>query len=185
MRLTFENIRTGRRRKVFSIWGTDCLVTPYAGLSVLFFLLLGAVVAIARGDDQEIVTFLRSGVSIGLVLFASNIAHSAGHILAGAFLNSPGRAVLITATFHINFHKCESTTCTRWSHLGRAAAGPAANLLLGCVALYLHHKFGPDWLDFMAKANLIIGAWFLLPVPSFDGRIIWGELLRLRHPSQN
>ena len=182
MRITFENIHSGHHRKVFSIWGADCLVTPYAGLSVLFFLVLGILVALARGGDQEFVTILRTGVVFGLLLFASNMVHSLGHILSGAFLNTPGRTVLITATFHINYHRCEPANCTRWSHLGRAAAGPAANLLLGGVALYLHDTIGSESLDFLAKANLIIGAWLLLPIPSFDGWVFWTELLGLRHP---
>lgn len=185
--LIFEDLRTTRRRKVFAVEGVDCFVTPYAWLSGPFFLVLGTVCAFVQQRDLRAEGILLTGAVCGLLLFGSNAVHTLGHVVAGRIAGSPDGAVLITATFHVNSHRCDPAICTRWTHLGRSAGGPISHLALALVAMPVNRIAGGEWLDFLAKANLVLALWFLLPVPSLDGWVIWGELLgfRRRAPGEN
>ncbi len=169
-----------RCRTNFSLVGVNCRLTAYAWLSVPLFLLIGIVVALLQFPERPILARLLAGASYGLVLFLSNMFHSIGHILAGKIVGAPPGIVIITGTFHINYHRCDPAICSRWTHIGRSAGGPIANLLLCGLAIGLHGLMGGEWLGFAAKANLIVGVWFLIPTPSFDGWVIWGELLGFR-----
>jgi hypothetical protein len=168
------------RRTLFSVAGVDCFVTRFAWLSGPLFFFLGALIALVQRPQRSIATILSSGAIYGLVLFLSNMLHSAGHVIAGRIAGAPNGAVIITAAFHINYHRCKPGICSRWIHIGRSGGGPLANLLLGCVALALRSTSEWMWLDFAAKANLIVGMWLLLPIPSLDGWVIWGELTGFR-----
>jgi hypothetical protein len=123
---------------------------------------------------------LLHGATYGLILFLSNLAHTAGHVAAGRIAGAPGGAVIVTAAFPINFHRCGQGSCSRWTHIGRSAGGPSANLLLAAAAFALRSLHAAYWLDFAAKANLIVGLWLILPVPALDGWVIWGELTGFR-----
>jgi hypothetical protein len=46
--------------------------------------------------------------------------------------------------------------------------------------MVLHALAGGIWSDFLAKANLIVGIWLLLPLPAIDGWVIWGEFFGFR-----
>jgi hypothetical protein len=178
--LIFEDVRTCRRRRVGAVAGAECFVTSYAWLSGPFFLVIGLALALLQAFGRQGGPLLLGGAAYGSILFLSNLAHSAGHVLAGRMVGSPGGVVLMTATFHVNYHCCDREICTRWTHVGRSAGGPATNLLLGGIALGWYAITGSQWLDFAAKANIIIGIMLLLPIPSIDGWVIWGEMLGFR-----
>jgi hypothetical protein len=175
-----ENKYLVRQRKVFTIADVDCFVTPYAWLSVPLFVLLGIICAIAVQSGREIGECLKTGIVYGLLLYLSNILHSVGHVIAGKIVGSPGGAVRVTSTFHVNYHRCDPAVCTRWKHIGRSLGGPLINLLVGGVVLLLVDKTGHKWLAFLGTANLVVGGWLLLPIPRLDGWVIWGELLGFR-----
>jgi hypothetical protein len=174
------NLENISRRPLFSAAGVDCSVTRRAWLSGPFFLAFGMLLAFFQQPRMPSTVILPNGAIYGLVLFLSNMLHSAGHVIAGRVLGAPHGSVIITAAFHINYHRCEPGICSKWTHIGRSSGGPLANLLLGCVALGLSSAFEWVWLDIAAKANLIIGIWLLLPIPSLDGWVIWGELIGFR-----
>jgi len=180
--LTLDN-RHKDRRRLFTVAGVDCRITSHAWLSGPFFFLFGILIALVRQADFPLEATLTRGSIYGLLLYLSNIFHSIGHVLAGKMVGSPGGSILVTATFHVNSHVCDPSICTRWTHIGRSAGGPAATLLLGCLELILHGGPGPEWLSFLGMANVVVGVWLLLPIPRFDGWVIWGELLGFRRRS--
>ena len=180
MSMIRRNLNAIRCRKVFDIMGVGCFLTPYAWLSVPFFLLIGILVAVMQSDDRQAGAFLPLGAAYGLILFGSNLLHSIGHILAGKIVGAPNGGLIITSTFHINYHRCDPAVCSRWTHIGRSLGGPLANLTLAAIAMVLHALVGGPWSDFLAKANLIVGIWLLLPLPAIDGWVIWGELFGFR-----
>lgn len=175
-----ENRNMVRQRKAFTIANVDCLVTPFAWLSIPLFLLLGVACAVAMLSGHKIGEYLQTGIAYGLLLYLSNIFHTVGHAIAGKIVGSPGGAVRVTSTVHINYHQCDPAICTKWTHIGRSLGGPLVNLLIGCVVLLLVGRTGPKWIVFLGIANLIVGIFLLLPIPRLDGWVIWGELLGFR-----
>jgi hypothetical protein len=124
--------------------------------------------------------YLRTGLVYGLVLFVSNILHTVGHIVAGKIVGAPGAGVRATALVNINTHRCKAGVCTKWTHIGRSLGGPVVNFLIAASALSLTSQHGAAWLSFLGKANLVVGIWALLPIPTLDGWVVWGELLGFR-----
>jgi hypothetical protein len=120
------------------------------------------------------------GLGFGSLLFLMNVLHSAGHTVSACVAGSAPGTVLVTATFHVNAHRCMRGVCSPLVHIGRSLGGSIANLLTGLAALAANAAIGSRWLDFFAKASLIVGAWTALPIPGFDGWVIWGELLGFR-----
>lgn len=173
-------LKTVSYSPLFSAAGVDCSVTRHAWLCVPFFLAFGALLAFLQHPKLSTTTILLPGSIFGLVLFLSNMLHSAGHVIAGKMIGAPHGGLIITATFHINYHHCVPGICSRWTHIARSSGGPLVNLMLGGIAFGLRSAYEWTWLDFAAKANLIIGTWLLLPIPSFDGWVIWGELIGFR-----
>ena len=180
MSMIRRNLNAIRCRKVLDIMGVGCFLTPYAWLSVPFFLLIGILAALMQSEDRQAGAFLPLGAGYGLILFGSNLLHSIGHILAGKIVGAPNGGLIITSTFHVNYHRCDPAVCSRWIHIGRSLGGPLANLALAAIAMVLHAQAGGAWSDFLAKANLIVGIWLLLPLPAIDGWVIWGELVGFR-----
>ena len=154
--------------------------TPYAWLSPLPFLFVGALVALLRHSGAGGTAWLAEGARDGLLLFLSNAAHSVGHVIAGGLVGAPNGAVVVTATFHVNSHRCEKGRCSRWTHIGRSLGGPVANLVVGMAALAAYRAAGGAGLLFLAQANLIIAGFLALPIRTVDGWVIWGELLGFR-----
>ena len=175
-----RNLDAIRRRKAFDLVDVECFVTPYAWLSVPFFLLIGAAVAFMQPAERLPATRLLLGATYGSVLFVSNLFHSIGHMFAGKIAGAPDGALTVTATFHINCHRCDPAICSRWTHIGRSLGGPLANLGLAGIAAIVYVLTGGILSDFVWKANLIVGIWLLLPFPGIDGWVIWGELLGFR-----
>ncbi len=169
-----------KARKVLTLWGADVTVTPLAWVSVPFFILIGTGCAVAMSPHSDMAYYAESGVVFGLLLFFSNIIHTLGHVMAGRVVGAPNGGVRVTAMFHVNYHQCDPVVCTRWTHIGRSLGGPIANLLVGGITTALASVESWVWIGFLAKANVIVGAFLLLPIPKVDGWVIWGELLGFR-----
>jgi hypothetical protein len=178
--VAIEKTDTVRQRKAFAVANVDCYVTPFAWLSVPIFISLGIACAVAMQSGREIGEYLQTGFVYGVLLHLSNTLHTVGHVIAGKIVGSPGGAVRVTSTFHVNYHDCDPAICTKWKHIGRSLGGPLINLLLGGVVLLLVDTTGHRWFAFLGSANLIVGGWLLLPIPRLDGWVIWGELLGFR-----
>ncbi len=172
-----RNLNAIRCRKAFDIAGVGCFLTPYAWLSVPFFLLIGTTIALMQSTDRQPGARLLFGAAYGLILFVSNMLHSVGHMFSGKIIGAPNGSLIVTSMFHINYHRCDPAICTKWTHIGRSIGGPLANLVLAGIGTVLHAVVGETWSDFLTKANLIVGIWLLLPLPAIDGWVIWGELL--------
>ncbi|MDE7004104.1 MAG: site-2 protease family protein [Oscillospiraceae bacterium] len=95
--------------------------------------------------------------------------HELGHITASAALNGAVRELSLTAVgaeLRIDY----DVPLTYGQDSLVALAGPAANLLFGTLALYLH------W-ELAAAVSLTIGGFNLLPIPPLDGgRVLYGLL---------
>ena len=166
-----------KRRRVFSLAGIDFFATRLAVLSGGFFFMLGVAVTLAEQADRQIGEIARIGAVYGLILFFSNMIHSLGHLIAGKLVGASKGALVVTSTFHINYHLCDSAICTKWKHIGRSLGGPSANLLVGLIAAVMCSTTDSRWLHFMGDVNIIVGVCLLLPLPRIDGWVIWGELL--------
>lgn len=57
---------------------------------------------------------------------------------------------------------------------------PAVRLLIGVLALGLPGFRNVSWISFLGEANLIVGIWAMIPIPTLDGWVAWGELLGFR-----
>jgi hypothetical protein len=178
--LIFENLETTPRYRLFAWLGVEWQATARAWLSIPAFLLLGLAVAWAADRGAPIGEHVTDGLAYGVLLMVMILLHSAGHVVSARLVRSPAGAVLMTATFHVNTHRCERGVCSRWLHIGRSLGGPVVNLLTGALALAARGATGSRWLDFFGKASLIVGLWTLLPIPTLDGWVIWGELLGFR-----
>lgn len=134
-----------------------CHEPPRVEVSPGFLLLLG------------ILFWLDEGVGLlpwGLLACA---LHELGHITASAALNGAVRELSLTAVgaeLRIDY----DVPLTYGQDSLVALAGPAANLLFGTLALYLH------W-ELAAAVSLTIGGFNLLPIPPLDGgRVLYGLL---------
>jgi Zn-dependent protease len=181
--LVFEDIQSAPKRRIFTLIGTEIFATPLAWLSVPAFFIPGfGIGLILRPESSTEVSFLFAFAS-GFLLCLTNSIHSLGHILAGKMVRAPLDAVLITATRPVNMHKTDPFLFSRFQRIVRAAGGPALNIAAGFIALLLSQWFDSKLAFLAAYFNLAIGLWLLFPIPSLDGWVLWGELLRFRkHP---
>ena len=178
--LIFEDLASTPRHRLFAWLGVEWQATPRAWLSVPWFLAIGGAVAWAMAVQGRAGTSVIDGLAFGVLLFLMNAIHSAGHTVSARLSGSPPGTTLVTATFHVTEHRCVRGVCSPRVHVGRSLGGPIANLVTGLAALAWHAAAGGRWLDFFAKASLIVGVWTILPIPTFDGWVIWGELLGFR-----
>jgi Zn-dependent protease len=179
--LVFEDIRTTPRRRLFTFLGTEWQATPYASLSLPFWCLLGILTALVgeRGTSAE--EDLLIGLGYGVLLAVANAIHSLGHVFASKLVGAPIDAILITATRNINLHLKDQSGYSRVLHISRSLGGPLLNIAAGLISFGIAKLAGGGWLEVFALSNVVIGIFTLIPLPSLDGWVIWGELLGFRH----
>lgn len=177
--MVFENIQTTPKRRLFSLFGIEWFATPYAWLSVPGFLGAGILLAFIGGEPSGLTQKLTIGIGYGVLIYIANIVHSLGHIFIGKLINAPMDANLVTATRHINLYYGDQSGFSTWVHIARSLGGPGLNLLIGFMSLLIWRVSGGFWLSAFANLNVIIGLGALMPIPTVDGWVIWGELLRL------
>jgi Zn-dependent protease len=179
--LVFEDIHTTPRRKLFMLFGVQWMATPYAWLSLPFWCLLGTLTALVgeRGTSTE--EDLLIGLGYGVLLAVANAIHSLGHVFTSKLVGAPMDAVLITATRNINLHLRDQSGYSKGIHIGRSLGGPLLNIAAGLISFGIAKLADGGWLEVFALFNVVIGIFTLIPLPSLDGWVIWGELLGFRH----
>jgi len=178
--LVFENLDTVSRHELFRFLGTRWVATRYAWLSPVFWCALGLAVSFVGNPAATMGQRLASGVGYGLMLMAANTIHSVGHIVAGRLAREPMAVNLLTATRDVSVYVRQGSDASRGRRLARSLGGPIANLTSGALALAAGSAIAVEWLRMFGLFNVLIGLWTLLPVPSLDGAVIWGLLLRKR-----
>lgn len=180
-------------RRLLRVAGVDVLAARGAWLHPLIFLGVGLALGLVLRQGQPPAQIALAGAGYGLLTLALYFAHSAGHILSARLAGAPMDAHLISAVRQVNLYYGDQSTVARWQHFGRAAGGPAANLVIGLAALggvWMQTgtlNVGPllaeSWLAFVAVASLIVCAAAVCPIPGIDGWVMWRELLGLRRTS--
>jgi len=164
------------RRNLFHVFGVSWSATPYAWASPVSWAALGLVMALASQRDADGATVLVAGLGYGAVLYAANVLHSIGHIIAGQVVGAPVEIVLVTSTRDVIIYRQAGAAAPSRRRLGRALGGPAANLAAGCALILAGHVAEASWLATGGLINVGIAIWTLMPVPSLDGWVIWSTL---------
>src|SRR5512136_627686 len=86
------------RRHLFRVFGVSWSATRYAWVSPISWAMLGLVMAFASQRDVDGTKVLVAGFGYAAVIYAANILHSVGHIIAGRVVGSPVEIVLVTST---------------------------------------------------------------------------------------
>ena len=173
--LVAEDITT--RRSLFRAFGVSWSATRYAWISPLSWATLGLAMAFAGGSDADAATVLIGGLGYGAALYAANILHSVGHVVAGRIVGSPVEAVLMTSTRDVTIYTQPGTAAPARSRLGRALGGPTANLAVGSILILAGHWAQASWMTMTGLVNVGVAAWTFMPVPSLDGWVIWSILI--------
>jgi len=176
--LIFEDLHTTPRRKLFTLFGVEWLATPYAWLSPPFFCVLGIAAALLGHTESSLTMRMLTGAIYGLPLYACNTIHSLGHIIGGTILGAPMNALLLTATRDVTVYVGSRANVSLRIRMGRAVSGPLLNLLAGILVVMLARMLRASWLTAFGYFNLAVGIWTLCPIPTMDGWVIWGGLLR-------
>jgi len=121
-----------------------------------------------------IITTIRFGFLRGLagtaLVFASLLAHEAGHLLVAAMTGTRCSAIgLCLWGAYIR-----RTRAARWVEIAVSAAGPAVNVALA-VLLWDAPGIGP----FLAQMNAVLAVLNLIPCRGSDGQRILAELRQI------
>lgn len=164
--------------RLFVLMGIPWEATPHAWINPLIFILVGCVIAYGLEPGTSLRTMVPAGVGYGLLIYLTYILHGVGHIVGGKIVGAPMDANLITAVRHVNVYTGDQSVYPSRVHVMRALGGPFANLLTGLIALGLWAAFDAKELWLFAIASLITGVVSLLPIPTIDGWVVWGRILR-------
>jgi len=172
----FENLEASTQRKLFSILGTDFVMTSRAWLTVPLMIILGIIIALVAAPTDSIASRMMIGIVYSLLLMLSSFCHGLGHILSSRFVGSPMTTLIATATVYTTFYDDHENVSSR-VHIGRAIGGPTLNLLVGVIALAIYaFALQSHFVLFFGIVNLIFVAITMSPLPSLDGAILWREL---------
>jgi hypothetical protein len=164
------------RRPLFRLFGVTWAATRYAWLGPLFWCAMGVLIALAErrpGPD-----YLAVGVGYGLLLCASNVLHTVGHIVLGRMAKAPMAVNVLTSTRDVNVYAQPGASAPPGRRMLRALGGPLANVLGGLAALGTSGIVGSRWLAMFGYFNLAVGFWTVAPIPSLDGWVIWRTAFR-------
>jgi Zn-dependent protease len=189
--LVLEDIAHPSRR-LFTALGVEWWATRWAWAGPLFWLALGWGVAwgermgqgdaVAWGGAQT----LWAGAAYGALLWLTNLTHTLGHVVASLAVGTPMDAVVVTSTRDVTVYRGAKRTAPPGVRALRSLGGPLANVLVGVVTVGLEAgpptpggaADGTPWLLVFGVLNLCVAAWTLAPVPTLDGWIVWGWILR-------
>ncbi len=158
--------------------GVPWEATPLAWVSLVVATVLGVLVALATFPGRATAGVALTGIGYGALLHLAEAVHTLGHTMSGRAVGSAMAANVLTATVHRNEYTASSEPVPGHIHIGRALGGPLANLALGLLTAGLGVWTASHWLRFFSLANLAVGVTALLPIPTLDGAVVWGELLR-------
>jgi len=168
------------RTMLFRVFGVTWFATRYAWVSPLSWAALGLAMGFAAERNSGAADVLIAGLGYGAALYATNILHSVGHIIAGRVVGTPAGAILVTSTRDITIYTLPGAAAPPRCRLGRALGGPAANLAVGCALILAGHLAEAPWVTMTGIVNVCVAVWTLMPVPSLDGSVIWSVLFRSR-----
>jgi hypothetical protein len=176
--LILEDVHSTPKRKLFRWLGVDWLATPYAWLSIPFYISIGLVAALLGKTPRSAWNRVCTGIGYGFILIGMNVIHTIGHILSGKLAGAPMKANLVTATFHVNLYPDDPPSLPPRIHLRRALGGPLLNIMVGLLALLVNSFLQVGWISFFGLANCIVALWCLLPLPGLDGSVLMKNLFR-------
>ena len=176
--LVLEDIT--RRRRLFRVFDVTWWATRYAWMSPLCWVGLGLAMALADRRQAGAAGVMVAALWYGAVLYAANILHSLGHIIAGRVVGSPVEAILMSSTRDVAIFAQPGATAPPRRRLGRSLGGPLANLAVGCALVFGGHLAQARWAVVSGLINVGVAVWTLMPVPSLDGWVIWSILMRSR-----
>ena len=134
------------------------------------------------GTDPGAPGRLFLGLGYAVLIAASIVLHTIGHLLFGHWVGYPMQGNLLTATLPVNLydgHRYPSRI-----HVIRSLGGPAMNLLVALVAIGLNRLAGVNqFLTFLAGVNLLFVLAALMPIPTMDGGVLVRELRNWRKAS--
>ena len=171
-----ENLERSRQHEMFTLLGVDYYATPKAWLSMPISILAGIIIALIFSPNDQLMSNVTIGVGYGFLIMVSSFCHGVGHIISSRLVNAPVTSIIETATVYVTQYEDSSAQPSR-VHIGRALGGPLLNLLLGITAIAINLYALPNhFVLFFGSANLAIGVFTLLPIPTLDGAVIWHEL---------
>ncbi len=165
-----------RLRRVGRVAGTEWLVARGAWLAAIVFYVVGLVIALLTGARGGIFGVLLQAAAYGALGYAVLVLHSVGHVLTSWLVGAPVEAILITSLRHVNLFDTAPRSYPRGVQMWRALGGPLVNLLVGIGALGWYVLFSQPSLLFFGGLNVAYALLSLVPLPSFDGWAIWGDL---------
>jgi Zn-dependent protease len=169
------------RRSLFRVFGVTWSGTRYAWMSPLSWTALGLGVSLANPQDWSAFSVAVAALGYGTALYAANILHSIGHVIAGWAVGAPVESVLVTSTRDVVIYVQPGAASPVRCRLGRALGGPAANLAVGVSMMLAGHSTQTGWLLAAGLVNVCVAVWTLMPVPSLDGWVIWSILTQWKH----
>ena len=169
--LVAEDTGPASRRPLFRLFGVTWAATRYAWLGPLLWCAMGVLIALA--EQRPARDSLTVGVGYGLLLYASNVLHTVGHIVLGRLAKAPMAVNVLTSTRDVNVYAQPGASAPPRRRVLRALGGPLANILGGFAALGSSWLVGSRWLSMFGYFNVAIGFWTVAPIPSLDGWVIW------------
>jgi hypothetical protein len=160
------------RRRLFRLFDVSWLATRYAWAGPLSWTALGFAMALAKPGGAGGARLLIEALGYGVVLYAANILHSVGHVIAGRLVGTPVEAVLVTSTRDVIIYVQPGAAAPAPCRAGRALGGPAANVAVGGALMLAGHLTHASWVSMAGLVNVAVAAWTLMPVPSLDGWVI-------------
>ena len=171
-----ESIDQSRQRKLFAFLGVDYCATSYTWLNLPLMVLIGLIIALIFAPTHQLLSQILVGLGYGLLMMISSFCHGLGHLISSRLVNGPMKSILATATVYVTHYEDDEEQPRR-VHIGRSLGGPGLNLLLGLTGVAIYLFVVPShFLLFFGIVNLGFGVFTLLPIPSLDGAVIWGEL---------
>ena len=171
--LVLENTDAGSRRYLFRLFGVTWAATRCAWLGPLFWIALGIVIAASQEHSERGWSCVPRGAGYGLLLIATNLVHTLGHIAAGRLAGSPMETNVLTSTRDVNVYREPGASAPPGRRRMRSLGGPGANVAVGVAALAAARTFGSRWALMFGVMNAAVALWTLLPIPTMDGWVVW------------
>jgi membrane-associated protease RseP (regulator of RpoE activity) len=164
------------RYRLFQVSGVSWSATRYAWLSPGSWVGLGLATAVASRAYSGLFGVALAGIGYGAVLFAANVIHSLGHVVAGRIAGAGVETVLLTSTRDVIIYGQPGAAAPPRRRLIRALGGPVASLAAGCILMLVGHLAAAPGLRMAGIVNVAVSFWTLMPIPSLDGWVIWRDL---------
>jgi hypothetical protein len=178
--LVFEDLDKTNYKKLFRLFGIDWYMTSIGWLCLPLFYAAGVLIAYFYHTGEPVGALLFNGLIYGLLLILINTFHTIGHIFSGRITRAPMTSVIVTATRQLNWYDEDPNSVGKGVHIMRSLGGPLMNILTGLIAYGIDRLIPNMALSFFASTTILIGIVALLPIPSVDGWVIWGEITGLR-----